>query len=189
MARAVGRGRKWVDWLAGLVLAGAVGASPIAAQESSAAGATSRLRAVDDKAASLLRSGVERSPTIRRLVDAIEQSDLVVYVETGRLRLPAQLQFVSATPAGRYLRVSVRVMGLDNDLLPSLAHELQHAVEIAGAPEVRNQATLRQLYEEIGGGFRVGGMMQMETRAALDTQQVVLDELRGARTVRARGRQ
>ena len=44
--------------------------------------------------------------------------------------------------------------GVDNDLLPWLAHELWHAVEIAAAPEVRDRVSLLRFYERIPGGFR-----------------------------------
>lgn len=93
----------------------------------------------------------------------------------------SQLQFVSATPKGRYLRVAVRQMGVDDELVPWLAHELWHAVEIAGAPEVRSQSTLVAFYERIGSGFRSGAQVLAETVDAQKTQETVLRELRAAR--------
>ena len=168
-------------WAACAVLATTCSVNCVYAQQSPTPGATSRLRASDQKAAALLHAGSARSATFRLLVETIDQSDLVVYVETRPLTLPGQLQFMSATPGGRYVRVSVRPMGLDNDLVPWLAHELWHAVEIAGAPEVRDRATLLRFYERIGGGFRAGATVEMETVRAQETQATVLDELRGSR--------
>jgi hypothetical protein len=173
-----------IGWTGGsrlgfLCLAATLLASPVSAQATPAPGTVSRLRAVDKKAAVLLRSGVERSATFRGITEAIESSDLVVYVETRPLILPSQLQFVSATPTCRYLRISVRPMGLDTELIPWLAHELWHAVEIAAEPDVRSQADLVDLYARIGSGFRSGSGVLMETVAAQETQQIVLDELRG----------
>ncbi len=139
---------------------------------------TSRIRPTDKKAASLLQAGNARSATFRRLAELIEQSDLVLYVETGRLPLRSKLQFVCASPNARYVRVSVRVPGLDNDLVPWLAHELWHAIEIAGAPDVRDEASLQQFYERLNRGFRTDGTVQIETIEAQETQNIVLAELR-----------
>jgi hypothetical protein len=165
-----------------VVLCAALCSVPASGQEPVAPGrATDRLRPTDAKAATLLQAGAARSATFRSLVDAIEQSDLVVYVETRQLTLPGQLQFVSATPGGRYVRVSVRVQGRDDELLPWLAHELWHAVEIAGAPEVRDRTGLLRFYEHTGGGFRAGNTKEMETVAAQRVQARVDDELRRGR--------
>ncbi len=102
-----------------------------------------------------------------------------MYVEARQLpTLPSQLQLVGANPNARYVMVSVRVQGLDNGLVPWLAHELWHAVEIAGAPEVRDATSLRRFYERIGGSFRAGGIVQLETSKAQDIQITVLDEMR-----------
>lgn len=161
-----------------VVLIATMGAHPVAAQDRVAPGATSRLRPADQKAAALLQAGAARSTTFRSLVETIAQSDLIVYVETGQLTRPGQLEFVSATPGGRYIRVVVRAMGVDNDLLPWLAHELWHAVEIAGAPGVRDQASLVDFYERIGGAYRSSGSVLMETVKAQETQATVLNELR-----------
>lgn len=168
-------------WAACAVLAATCSINGVYAQPSQTPGAASRLRASDEKAAALLQAGVARSATFRLLVQTIDHSDLVVYVETRQLALPGQLQFMSATPGGRYVRVTVRPMGLDNDLVPWLAHELWHAVEIAGAPEVSDRASLLRLYERIGDGFRARGRVEMETVKAQKTQETVLAELRGRR--------
>jgi hypothetical protein len=164
-------------WVGCVVLVATVGAHAVAAQDRVAPGANSRLRPVDQKAAALLQAGAARSATFRALVDTIEQSDLVVYIETGQLTRPGQLEFVSATPGGRYVRVAVRVMGVDNDLLPWLAHELWHAVEIASEPAVRDQASLVTFYERIGSAYRSRGEVLMETVKAQETQETVLREL------------
>ena len=165
-----------------VLLAAALGAPEVFAQDAVAHSATSRIRALDEKSAALLQAGNARSATFRLLSEAIERSDLVVYVETRPLPLPGQLQFVSAMPGGRYLRVSVRVPGVDNDLLPWLAHELWHAVEIAGAPEVRDQVSLVRFYARIPGGFRTGSTAKMDVMETVQAQKIrttVLNELHG----------
>jgi hypothetical protein len=150
-----------------------------AAQTTVTTGTTGRLRGLDKKAAALLAAGNVRSATFRRLTDAIERSDLMVYVESRPTDWPpAQTLFMSSTPHVRYLRIQVRMMGLDNELLPLLVLELYHAVEIAGAPEVRDRDTLRRLYDRIGSVLRTDHALSMETTRAVAVQAQVLDELR-----------
>ena len=170
-------GRCW-RWIGCIVLCGALWPLEGAAQPAGGSGAPGRLRPADRKAAALLEAGVARSETFRLLVDAIERSDLVVYVETGVMAVPGQLQFATATPGTRYLRVSIRVPGLENDLLSWLGHELRHATEIAAAPEVTDQVRLRTFYDRVGGSLRAGPTVIMETTGAQRVQAAVERELR-----------
>ena len=173
--------RGLATWAGCLILAGGVGAQAAFAQGSVTPAAISRIRPSDQKAAVLLEAGKARSATFRLITETLEQSDLVVYVETRKLDLPGQLQFVTATPGARYVRVSVRQMGIDNDLIPWLAHELWHATEIAGAPAVRDRSGLMKLYNRIGNSMRANGGIEVETVKAQEAQQVVLRELQLAR--------
>ena len=138
-----------------------------------------RLRPADAKAASLLEIGLARSATFRRLADVIERSDLLVYVEARPLASPAQLQFVAAVSGCRHVRVSVRVPGRDADVVAWLAHELWHAVEIAGAAEVVDQPSLMRFYERIGYVSRANSTA--ETGKAQETWEQVLKEMRYGR--------
>ena len=101
-------------------------------------------------AAALLRAGVARSATFRAIVETLEGSDLIIYIEARPIRLPGQFQFLAASPGCRHVRVSVRTPGLDTEQVAWLGHELWHAVELAEAPDVRNQAGLLRLYQRIG---------------------------------------
>ena len=72
--------------------------------------------------------------------------------------------------------------GVNNDVLPWLAHELWHAVEIAGAPDVRDRVRLLRFYARIPGGYRTSGTAKAEVVETLKAQKIratVLDELRG----------
>jgi hypothetical protein len=178
MVSTVHRTRDLTRWAGCLILVAGVGDPAAFGQESPAVTAISRVRPVDRKAAALLEAGNARSATFRLITQTLEQSDLFVYVETCTLTLPGQLQFVSAKPGARYVRVSVRQMGIDNDLIPWLAHELWHATEIAGAPEVRDRAGLLRLYARIGHSMRANGGVEAETVKAQETQESVLRELR-----------
>lgn len=52
---------------------------------------------------------------------------------------------MAAAASCRILSVTVRVPGVFDDL-PNLAHDLQHVAEIAGAPDVRDAASLERFY-------------------------------------------
>ena len=170
-----GRRTRSLPWSLGcVVVAVAVGAQNMHAQESVAPDHTSRLRAVDAKAAALLKAGRARSTTFSLLTAAIERSDLVVWISAGHLQPAGQVQFVAATPYSRYVRVAVRLPGLENALVSTLAHELQHVVEIADAPEVRDARSLLRFYDRIGWGGRAGATAEMETA---DAQRIGLKDL------------
>ena len=141
-----------------------------------------RVRGVDAKARTLLREGAARSATFRRLLDALEPSDVMVYVETGVLDRPGRLLFVTATAECRFLRISIRVPGRDADLIAWLGHELRHAVEIAAVREVRDVNGVLGLYRRIGLGDR----SHVETAEAQKIWTRVRDEvLYGARAARS----
>jgi hypothetical protein len=180
MVAAGHRARGWWLWVGRLVLLAIVGVQQAYAQDGSASPEPSRLRPMDRKAAGLLEAGKFRSATFRRLADSLERSDLIVWVATGHLQRPGQLQFIAATPRSRCVRVAVRLPGLENGLVSTLAHELQHAVEIAGASEIRDQASLRRFYERIGEGRPAGVGVEVETAAAQRIGMKVLNELLAA---------
>jgi hypothetical protein len=60
--------------------------------------------------------------------------------------------------------------------IPKLAHELQHALEFAASPEVRDAAGFRRLFTRIGWS---AGPHRFETVAARLAEQRALTELGG----------
>ena len=131
----------------------------------------------------LLEELTARSPTARLLVERLRQSDVIVYVrhrwfdtETfhGRIGL------LSSAGPHRFLVIEVGCGRTRTEQLIILAHELQHAVEIAGAPSVSDAASLGALYRRIGEFMGASNGSQMyETRAAADTGRRVRRELFG----------
>lgn len=119
-----------------------------------------------------------RSGTFRRLVDRLNRPDLIVYVESGRCGHALVLSCVSISAAPRrirYLRVTIDTNHSLQLIESQIAHELQHAAEIADAPEVVDGATLRELYGRIGQAG--AGRDVFETAAAIDVATQVSHEL------------
>jgi hypothetical protein len=144
-----------------------------------------RVRALDGRAAATLREGLARSATFRELASALENSDLVVYVEIGSLRTHSVLSFMAATSGGRVVRISLDFRDTEPFMIEWLGHELRHAVELAAAPNVRDQESLRQLYQRIGEQSSSGGWC---TRAAQLAGAAVLDEVLTGSGARQQGR-
>ena len=145
----------------------------------------SRVRSDNPFLASLLRSGVERSATLRRLVDTIDATDGLVYLDEGQCRHGVRACLLgSVTIAGphRVLRIVLDIHGAEQNLLGSIGHELRHAVEVLGAPQVRNQATMTAFYQR--EGWTNGS--SFETHAAIDAGAAVRDEVRRNTPVRSR---
>ena len=111
-----------------------------------------RLRAAASSAERLLARAMRESAIVRELALEIAKSDLIVYVEIGRLESAARAttELVTVTAHSRFLRVTLPELTAPGDLIPLLAHELQHAVEIARAPSVRDTESLRAHYTRIG---------------------------------------
>jgi hypothetical protein len=125
----------------------------------------------------VLTDGAAKSPTVVRLLEAVGQSDLIIYVRTGfSLSVPGRLEFACARPGVRYLRITINWPDAEPNLIASLAHELQHAVEIAGVPEVTGADALARYYRQHGQCI-FGD--QFCTKAAQQTAARVLTELAG----------
>ena len=128
----------------------------------------------------------EQSATCRRLIETIESSSTVVYVNTGLCRTRPQpsscLTFMSDGGGYRYLRVSLDPALRGDTLIKILAHELQHAVEIVRAPQVIDTHTMRALYERIGYPLDpYGKRVDWETVDAQRVGELVSSELKQAR--------
>ena len=128
----------------------------------------------------LLAEGYARSGTFRGLIVRLNESDVVVYVEpqlAPRFGLRGYLMSeVVIGGAKRFLRIRLYPFGNENTLIARLGHELQHAVEVAEAPAVRDAETFSEHFVRIG---RVNcGKTCYETVAAGQMQRAVAKELR-----------
>jgi hypothetical protein len=112
------------------------------------------VRTTDRGVQNLLSRGMSRSPTFTALVRALDQTDVIVYIEMNRGLPPTvagRLLFATVAREGtRYLRVQISNGATMNMQVAAIAHELQHALEVANEPDVRDEAGLERLYERIG---------------------------------------
>lgn len=143
-----------------------------------------RVRPYDARSATLLLEGIERSDTLRALVDRLERLDVIVYLEmqpTLRRKLAGTLTWLTATASRRYVRISLNPELMRDAVIAALAHELQHALEVAEAPEVRSAAALEAYYRQHGLSTtaHVNGW---DTLAARQIGDIVRRQLAGART-------
>jgi hypothetical protein len=140
-----------------------------------------RLRPTDLRLDVALRNGLERSALLRGLVSTIEANDVIVYAGlASRMTkgLSGRLTFVGSAGRYRYLRVMLNHELTGDLLIASLAHELRHVVEVIEHPEVRSEATLRDLYRQIGYSNEADGSLGWETDAAQDVAYEVRRELK-----------
>jgi hypothetical protein len=127
----------------------------------------------------LINEGVYRSRTFERLISRLEQTDVLVYiVHTPITDGGWEGHFLHRTTkigGVRYLWIAIRPRRGHDRLIAVLAHELQHALEVAQVPEIQTGEQIRSLFEKIG--YPCPGSC-FETHAAVEMQQRVLAELR-----------
>jgi len=94
------------------------------------------VRSSNSELSALIKQAGERSATFRDLVDTINASDSLVFVEAGDCRHGVRACFVSvtATKSYRYMRVVVDTRKADSDLMGSIGHELRHTLEVIAEP-------------------------------------------------------
>ncbi len=145
--------------------------------------AAHHVRTTDHKVTQLFLDGMSHSVTFRSLVDALDKSDVIVYIDvkTTRQALGGYLAHnVNVAGGYRYLHIAIETTGAIGRLVPLLAHELQHAVEVAQDPHARDERTLEELFERLAIKFGCGGTTCSETQAAKDIEAAVGAELKAA---------
>lgn len=124
--------------------------SAVRSETAVAAGAP-RVRALDELAAELLADGRRRSETLTQLLTTLQRTNVIVYIQTT-MNLPVgcdgALQFMSAAGGLRYVRASIDATKTRDVMISMIAHELQHALELAGARDVRSADAFRALFRK-----------------------------------------
>jgi hypothetical protein len=138
------------------------------------------LRPQDDRVAQALKNGARRSATFKSLVDRIERSQVIVYVAvnpTMKSSLNGMLTWMTQAGGFRYLRASISPDLSSDQMIATVAHELQHAVEVAADDSVTDEKTLTALYKRIGRPSGIEAPSRWETAAAQETGYQVRREL------------
>ena len=137
------------------------------------------VRTTDQRVEAWLRTGAADSQTFRNLLTILGESDVIVHVQTvDRLSTAGQTYFVTSTATVRYLRIEVVVGGNANEMIALIGHELQHAVEIALEPRIRDRQALSQFYRSLSGNSTA--KTEYDSVAARVTEDRVRREMAGA---------
>jgi hypothetical protein len=142
-----------------------------------------RVRPADARIASLLLDGMRRSPSLADLVDRVEASNVIVYLELQPSltdHLMGCLTWMGKVAGYRYVRASLNPDMATDTLIAAIGHELRHVVEIIENPSVTDEASLRSLYQRIG----VRGK-ELDTQDAQNAGATVRKDLRTTRTTGA----
>jgi hypothetical protein len=146
---------------------------------------TTRVRSNGDPAmTTLLHEAFERSLTFRRLVDTINGTDGLVYIEPGTCGpgfRACLLMSVTIAGPNRVLHIRVDVRRDPQDVIGSMGHELQHAIEALSQPGVRTGALMYAFFERLSGSPSASGQLQFETDAAVKAGDAVSAEVRAHR--------
>ena len=126
------------------------------------------VRPLNTDAMTVVEAARRRSATARRLIDRIARSDVVVYVEVihDTAVSGAATVLLNGATGHRYLLVTINANHVFGDLVALLGHELEHAVEVARDPSVRDQAGMLALYRRIGVPSGTANHFETATAAA-----------------------
>jgi hypothetical protein len=139
-----------------------------------------RLRPQDDRTTAMIAAGVARSASFRALVDRIEASDVFVYVGMSPLlksSMAGRLSWMTKAGGYRYLRAVISTDLSPDQIIASLAHELQHVVEVIDESDVVDEKSLEKLYKRIGRRSQASVTAAWETVAAQEAAIRVRREL------------
>ena len=139
----------WQPLIGLAIAAGAVCASSVTAPEDP----PKAVRPEDPGIRQLIADGMTRSATFRDLATRLDSSDVVVYVRFAPCigNVPACLLWASESGGIRRLVIKLERVGHSpNEVIALLAHELQHANEVASSSEIRDLASFRTSFATRG---------------------------------------
>jgi hypothetical protein len=115
---------------------------------------------------------------MRLRASTVERHRLVQPATCAGGRIRSCLVSVNGSHHERHIRINVDPHRSHDWLIATVAHELQHAVEIAEDPEVIDASGALKLYRRIAlGRCHEGLSEECETTLALATERKVLEEL------------
>jgi hypothetical protein len=144
---------------------------------------TPHVRIIDRELRTLFEVGLAQSPTLDALVSELNTASILLFADCG-MRMPArigaQLNLLTSVGDTRYVRVTVDCTLQHRRQITLLAHEIQHALEIGGRPDILDEDDMESLYEEIGyTTLKDSTHTRLETAAAIRVQNRVDVELGG----------
>ena len=141
-------------------------------------------RPLDPLAAETLTHAIERSAITRTLIEHLESSNVIVHIVTAaqmQSGIGGMTRFVTSRGGYRYLRITLAAGLPLKHRSAILAHELQHAWEVARSPATDVEA-IKRLFEN--EGHRAGEYGEYyETRAAIEIERNVRMELTAGRVL------
>lgn len=149
------------------------------------AGSRMPVRSEDPTIAALLADTIRQSPTVARLVHDIGLTDGIVYIQPRRCPVPGLrgclLHLMGHAYNARYLWIRVQPGGDLLGLASTIAHELQHALEVLQVPSIRSTWAMVQFYRSpetraFAAGTQ-GAFQSYETAAAIAVAATVRIEL------------
>jgi hypothetical protein len=139
-----------------------------------------RVRDVGDaQIAQLINEGIHMSPTFRSLVEMIDATNGIVYVERGDCGHGARACLVLAIHVAgpsRILRVLVNVRRERRELIAAIGHELHHAADVLANPAVTT--TEGMFFHWLNGRQSMSIPGRFETIEAVRAGMQIEDELR-----------
>ena len=144
---------------------------------------TNAAAAVPDGGPRAIVLRTDARPTVRELIDRVEDSNVIVYVGVSPLlksTLAGRVTWMTQAGDYRYLRITVSTDLTFDQAIASLAHELQHVVEVIDDPGVVDERTLVALYKRIGHPSRAAASAAWETVAAQEAGTRARRELSAA---------
>ena len=137
------------------------------------------VRTTDRRLARLLHQGRRESARFRTLLARLVRSDVIVYLQClGYVKVGGRLTFVGTGGGYRYVLVRLGRVTSRNQQIALIGHELQHAVEIADAPEIVDAESLASQYRRFGHVSQATlTSTDFDTGAAIEAGYQVLREL------------
>ena len=168
-----------------IALAGIGLAQPVAAAGDEPA--IARVRSTDPFLATLIDRAATQSVTFQRLLATIQRSNGVVQIEAGPCGHGVRaclLMWLQMAASNRFLRIYIdrRHGDSDVDVMASMGHELQHAVEALSEPGITDSVRLYNFFGRLAPTFNT----RFETQAGIYVGNAVREELRVWESARAR---
>ena len=138
-----------------------------------------RVRSTDPSLAALIDRAATQSTTFQGLIATIQRSNGMVQIEAGPCRHGVRaclLMWLEIAASNRFLRIYIdrRHGDSDVDVMASMGHELQHAVEALSEPGVTSSVRLYNFFGRLAPTYNT----RFETKAGIYVGNLVREELR-----------